>query len=102
MTSRPGAHPGVGRCIAERLVIEMRDRIRARGPAAVAGTASAGRRRSGGDCGTAWLPSAEAARLPQSVAAEDVGTEDLIRCALQASVGLTGRDYSEQDRVVYW
>ncbi len=83
--------PGVGRRIAERLVIEMRDRIQARGPAAAAGADSAGRGDARSEATAALVAlgyrPAEAARLLQAVAADDVGTEDLIRRALQASVG---------------
>lgn len=82
--------PGVGRRIAERLVIEMRDRIQSRGQAG-AGAASAGRGDARSEATAALVAlgyrPAEAARLLQAVAADDVGTEDLIRRALQASVG---------------
>ncbi|TAK54791.1 MAG: Holliday junction branch migration protein RuvA [Gammaproteobacteria bacterium] len=82
--------PGVGRRIAERLVIEMRDRIQSRGQAG-AGAASAGRGDARSEATAALVAlgyrPAEAARLLQTVAADDVGTEDLIRRALQASVG---------------
>lgn len=83
--------PGVGRKIAERLVIEMRDRIRALGDGMAAGGAGAmavGVR--GGPAGEAYAAMvalgykpAEVARLLKSVTTEGAGTEDIIREALR-------------------
>ncbi len=83
--------PGVGRKIAERLVIEMRDRIRALGDGMAAGAAggtAVGVR--GGPAGEAYAAMvalgykpAEVARLLKSVTTEGAGTEDIIREALR-------------------
>lgn len=83
--------PGVGRKIAERLVIEMRDRIRALGDGMAAGGVGAtavGVR--GGPAGEAYAAMvalgykpAEVARLLKSVTTEGAGTEDIIREALR-------------------
>ena len=82
--------PGIGRKTAERLLIEMRDRIRALGPAACE---RAGRgRRSRGARAEAYAAlvalgyrPVEVNRLLQGVDQEGAGTEELIRRALQAA-----------------
>ena len=84
--------PGVGRRVAERLVVEMRDRVRAPGRAATAaGGVHAGRGDARAEATAALVAlgyrPAEAARLLQAVGADDSSTEDLIRRALQATVG---------------
>ena len=81
--------PGIGRKTAERLLIEMRDRIRALGQ-----LPSAGRRAVNGVGAQAEAYAAlvalgyrpgEVTRLLKSVDNEGAGTEELIRRALQAA-----------------
>lgn len=81
--------PGIGRKTAERLLVEMRDRIRALG-----GLPAAGKRLDGPAGAQAEAHAAlvalgyrpvEATRLLKSVDGEDAGTEELIRRALQAA-----------------
>jgi Holliday junction DNA helicase RuvA len=85
--------PGVGRKTAERLLIEMRDRVKDFGLAAGAGIAA-----SGIDGGSAQQEAysalvalgykpAEVVKMLKSVAAEGATTEDLIRRALQGAAG---------------
>jgi Holliday junction DNA helicase RuvA len=81
--------PGVGRKTAERLLIEMRDRIRALGQLPSASRpvdAVAGSRAEAYAALVAlgYRP-VEATRLLKSVESEEVGTEALIRRALQAA-----------------
>lgn len=85
--------PGIGRKTAERLVVEMRDRIRALEEAPAAAARAAG--------GSAAGPAAEAfaamvalgyrpvevTRLLKQVDAQDLTTEDIIREALKLAVG---------------
>jgi Holliday junction DNA helicase RuvA len=81
--------PGVGRKTAERLLVEMRDRIRALGGLPQA----AGRRDAAAGAQAEALAAlvalgyrpVEASRLLKSVADEGAGTEELIRRALQAA-----------------
>jgi Holliday junction DNA helicase RuvA len=81
--------PGIGRKTAERLLIEMRDRIRALGqlPAAGSAAASAAGARSEAYAALVALGyrPAEVNRLLQGVEEDGVGTEELIRRALQAA-----------------
>jgi holliday junction DNA helicase RuvA len=81
--------PGIGRKTAERLLVEMRDRIRALGQLPSAAP-------QGGDAGSARAEAyaalvalgyrpVEANRLLQGVEQEGAGTEELIRRALQAA-----------------
>ncbi|HLG53400.1 MAG TPA: Holliday junction branch migration protein RuvA, partial [Steroidobacteraceae bacterium] len=81
--------PGIGRKTAERLLIEMRDRIRALGQ-----LPSAGQRAVNGVGAQAEAYAAlvalgyrpgEVTRLLKSVDNEGAGTEELIRRALQAA-----------------
>jgi Holliday junction DNA helicase RuvA len=86
--------PGVGRKIAERLIIEMRDRIDAAGagPAAnsalPAGAPSGAEAEAYGALVSLGYKPGEAARLLKGVGAELAGlsTEELIRRALQGAV----------------
>lgn len=81
--------PGVGRKTAERLLVEMRDRIRALGGMPQA----AGRQDPAAGAQAEALAAlvalgyrpVEASRLLKSVAGEGAGTEELIRRALQAA-----------------
>lgn len=84
--------PGVGRRTAERLVIELRDRLGQ--PVAVSSPVAGGVARPGdarAEASAALIAlgyrPAEAARLLQQVGDEGASTEDLIRRALQAAVG---------------
>jgi Holliday junction DNA helicase RuvA len=81
--------PGIGRKTAERLLIEMRDRIRALGQLPSSSRqvdAAAGSRAEAYAALVAlgYRP-VEATRLLKSVESEGVGTEDLIRRALQTA-----------------
>ena len=81
--------PGIGRKTAERLLIEMRDRIRALGqlPATGSAPASAAGARSEAYAALVALGyrPVEVNRLLQGVEEDGVGTEELIRRALQAA-----------------
>lgn len=81
--------PGIGRKTAERLLVEMRDRIRALGelPATAGRTYAPGGAEAEAHAALVALGyrPAEAARLLKSVAGEGAGTEELIRRALQAA-----------------
>jgi Holliday junction DNA helicase RuvA len=81
--------PGIGRKTAERLLIEMRDRIRALGqlPATGSAAASAAGARSEAYAALVALGyrPVEVNRLLQGVEEDGVGTEELIRRALQAA-----------------
>lgn len=81
--------PGVGRKTAERLVVEMRDRIRALGEGALAsGKAGPGPAAEAYAAMVAlgYRP-AEVTRLLKEVVTEDAGTEEIIREALKLAVG---------------
>ena len=87
--------PGVGRKTAERLIVEMRDRIAAQGPAGAAtaaATAGTSAEREAYDALVAlgYRP-AEAARLLKTAGPGTHSTEELIRRALQ---GAAARDSS--------
>jgi len=81
--------PGIGRKTAERLLIEMRDRIRALGqmPAATprAGDTAGARAEAFSALVALGYKPVEANRLLQGVEQEGAGTEELIRRALQAA-----------------
>jgi holliday junction DNA helicase RuvA len=81
--------PGIGRKTAERLLVEMRDRIRAMGqlPSAGQRTDEAGGARAEAYAALVALGyrPAEAARLLKSIEQQGAGTEELIRRALQAA-----------------
>jgi Holliday junction DNA helicase RuvA len=81
--------PGIGRKTAERLLIEMRDRIRALGQlpptgSAPASTAGARTEAYAALVALGYRP-VEVNRLLQGVEGDGVGTEELIRRALQAA-----------------
>ena len=84
--------PGVGRKTAERLLIEMRDRVKELSGAAAEFAPAAGRSASaqqeayGALVALGYRP-VEIAKLLKSVADEAASTEELIRRALQAAAG---------------
>jgi len=86
--------PGIGRKTAERLLVEMRDRIRALGggdaaggpPVAAGGEGGAVRAEAQAALVALGYKPAEVLRLIRAVDAEGVSTEELIRRALQAAV----------------
>jgi Holliday junction DNA helicase RuvA len=81
--------PGIGRKTAERLLIEMRDRIRALGQLPASGSQSASASSARAEAFAALVAlgyrPVEVTRLLQGVEQEGGGTEDLIRRALQAA-----------------
>lgn len=81
--------PGIGRKIAERLLVEMRDRIRALGqlPSAArrADTPAGARAEAYSALVALGYKPVEVNRLLQGVEQEGAGTEELIRRALQAA-----------------
>jgi holliday junction DNA helicase RuvA len=81
--------PGIGRKTAERLLIEMRDRIRALGELPAAGAAAASGAGARAEAYAALVAlgyrPVEVNRLLQGVAEDGIGTEELIRRALQAA-----------------
>jgi Holliday junction DNA helicase RuvA len=83
--------PGIGRKTAERLVIEMRDRIRAFGEVPAAGAALPGG--AAGPASEAYAAMvalgyrpAEVVKLLKKVTTEGSATEDIIREALKLAV----------------
>ena len=79
--------PGIGRKTAERLLVEMRDRIRALGQMPAASPRADGGARAEAYAALVALGyrPVEVNRLLQSVDQEGAGTEELIRRALQAA-----------------
>jgi holliday junction DNA helicase RuvA len=81
--------PGVGRKTAERLLIEMRDRIRALGQMPAATTQAGGGAGARAEAYAALVAlgyrPVEVNRLLQGVEQDGAGTEELIRRALQAA-----------------
>lgn len=84
--------PGIGRKTAERLLVEMRDRIRALGaglPGAMPAPGAAGGAAAEAFAAMVALgyKPAEVTRLLKQVATEGSGTEDIIRDALKLAAG---------------
>ena len=79
--------PGIGRKTAERLLVEMRDRISALGQMPASAPKSAGGARAEAYAALVALGyrPVEVNRLLQGVEQEGAGTEELIRRALQAA-----------------
>jgi holliday junction DNA helicase RuvA len=83
--------PGVGKKTAERLLIEMRDRVKEltsepRLGSAISGSTGAQSEAYGALIALGYRP-AEAVRLLKAVAEEGASTEELIRRALKAAAG---------------
>lgn len=83
--------PGIGKKTAERIVVELRDRVDGLGVSLPGTSAGAAPMDAEGEAMTAlqqlgYKP-AEAARLVQKVAAEDDAAEAIIRKALRAALG---------------
>ena len=84
--------PGIGRKTAERLVVELRDRLEARGESqpAETGRAAVGTMDPVEEAVIALVAlgykPAEASRMVRGVATEGLGAEDIIRQALQKAV----------------
>ena len=80
--------PGIGKKTAERLVVEMRDRLE-RSPVPVGGAGAASAASASDEAQDALVAlgykPAEAQRLIRSVSAEGKSTEEVIRAALQAA-----------------
>ena len=86
--------PGVGKKTAERLIVEMRDRLAPPGPGTPAGmpTPAVGAAHTAdGDAVAALIALGykpnDASRMVRAVAGAGMGTEDLIRAALQGAAG---------------
>lgn len=81
--------PGIGRKTAERLLIEMRDRISALGQLPATGSASAAASGARSEAYAALVAlgyrPVEVNRLLQGIEEDGAGTEELIRRALQAA-----------------
>lgn len=87
--------PGVGKKTAERLIIEMRDRLPGLGEPAEAGSGHAGQNAQAAHnprqeaisalCALGYKPQ-DAARMVQNINADNKSCEDIIRQALQGAV----------------
>lgn len=75
--------PGIGKKTAERLVVEMRDRLDGFGTGAVTAAASMPAAEAVSALVTLGYRSADATRMVADVESDDMGTEDIIRAALQ-------------------
>ncbi len=83
--------PGIGRKTAERLIVEMRDRIDSTGesgaaPAAVASVSSKPVEEAFGALVALGYKPAETTRLLQGIDASGLGAEEIIRLALKGAV----------------
>ena len=78
--------PGIGRKTAERLVVEMRDRLAAQSGAAQAGTPDSAETEAFGALIALGYKPAEASRLLKSAGPGEHSTEELIRRALKGAV----------------
>ncbi|MEM1261604.1 MAG: Holliday junction branch migration protein RuvA [Pseudomonadota bacterium] len=83
--------PGIGRKMAERLVVEMRDKLGSDKAAATAQPAATGSDASRSEAADALVAlgykPAEVSRLLDSVNLENASTEDVLRQALKQAVG---------------
>jgi Holliday junction DNA helicase RuvA len=86
--------PGVGKKTAERLIIEMRDRLPDLGDSVGLSVASAGNPQPAGNpkqeaisalCSLGYKP-LDASKMVQNISVEDKSCEDIIRLALQGAV----------------
>ena len=78
--------PGIGRKTAERLVVEMRDRLAAQSGTAQAGTPDSAETEAFGALIALGYKPAEASRLLKSAGPGEHSTEELIRRALKGAV----------------
>ena len=78
--------PGIGRKTAERLVVEMRDRLASQSGAVPAGTAGDAEAEAFGALIALGYKPAEASRLLKSAGPGEHSTEELIRRALKGAV----------------
>jgi Holliday junction DNA helicase RuvA len=80
--------PGVGKKTAERLVVEMRDRVKGMDSVVVTAAAAAGSPSEDALSALVALgyKSQEAARMIKAVASEGLGSEEIIRRALQSAM----------------
>ena len=78
--------PGIGRKTAERLVVEMRDRLAAQSGTAQAGTPGSAETEAFGALIALGYKPAEASRLLKSAGPGEHSTEELIRRALKGAV----------------
>ena len=78
--------PGIGRKTAERLVVEMRDRLAAQSGTAQAGTPGSAETEAFGALIALGYKPAEASRLLKSAGPGEHSTEELIRLALKGAV----------------
>jgi len=83
--------PGIGKKTAERLVVEMRDRLDGFGTGAVPAAASMPAAEAVSALVSLGYRSADATRMVADVEGDDLSTEDLIRAALQHQAQRTSK-----------
>ena len=87
-TQRLTQVPGIGRKTAERLIVELRDRLALESPTTAAAPPTDGARDPAGEAVSALMAlgykAPEASRAVRALAGQGLGTEELIRRALQS------------------